>query len=149
MIIKTSIDIVILINMLEVPCTEGYGRYPPHLLRFIQVNRKCPNPCIAFYIRMLHLTRCGIFSELALTNALSNTSAPTAGINHGQVAQDLPSLELVVPNFLFSSVTALSIACWIWKSSFSTQQIGSGLKGLGIGSVSLDRALFHPTYEAH
>ena len=82
--------------MLEVPCTEGYGRYPPHLLRFIRVNRKCPNPCIAFYIRMLHLTRCGIFSELALTNALSNTSAPTAGINHGQVAQDLPSLELVV-----------------------------------------------------
>ena len=55
----------------------------------------------------------------------------------------------LVPNFLFSSVTTLSIACWIWKSSFSTQQIGSGLKGLGIGSVSLDRALFHPTYEAH
>ena len=47
----------------------------------------------------------------------------------------------LVPNFLFPSVTALSIACWIWKNSVTTQQIGSGLKGLGIGSFSLDWAI--------
>ena len=44
----------------------------------------------------------------------------------------------LVPNFLFPSVTALSIACWIWKNFVTTQQIGLGLKGLGIGSFSLN-----------
>lgn len=47
----------------------------------------------------------------------------------------------LVPNFLFPSVASLSVACWIWKSSVTTQQIGSGLKGLGIGSFALDWAV--------
>ncbi|KAK9065238.1 hypothetical protein SSX86_016621 [Deinandra increscens subsp. villosa] len=46
----------------------------------------------------------------------------------------------VVPNYLFQSITALSFVCWIWKDSFKAQQIGSGLKGFGIGSFGLDWA---------
>ncbi|KAH9318510.1 hypothetical protein KI387_020279, partial [Taxus chinensis] len=46
----------------------------------------------------------------------------------------------IIPNFLFPSVSAMSIACWIWKDSVTAQQIGSGLKGLGIGSFALDWA---------
>ncbi|KAH9316609.1 hypothetical protein KI387_025236, partial [Taxus chinensis] len=47
----------------------------------------------------------------------------------------------IIPNFLFPSVTAFSILCWIWKESVTAQQIGSGLKGLGIGSFALDWAV--------
>lgn len=46
----------------------------------------------------------------------------------------------IVPNYLFPSITALSFVCWIWKDSVTAQQIGSGLKGLGIGSFALDWA---------
>lgn len=44
----------------------------------------------------------------------------------------------IVPNYLFPSITALSFVCWIWKDSVTAQQIGSGLRGLGIGSFALD-----------
>ncbi|XP_020083198.1 oligopeptide transporter 1-like [Ananas comosus] len=44
----------------------------------------------------------------------------------------------VVPNYLFPSITALSFVCWIWKNSITAQQIGSGLMGLGIGSIGFD-----------
>lgn len=44
----------------------------------------------------------------------------------------------IVPNYLFPSITAISFVCWIWKDSVTAQQIGSGLKGLGIGSFALD-----------
>ncbi|KAL9660216.1 hypothetical protein QQ045_025028 [Rhodiola kirilowii] len=44
----------------------------------------------------------------------------------------------IVPNYLFPSITALSFVCWIWPNSVTAQQIGSGLKGLGIGSFALD-----------
>ncbi|KAK3007150.1 hypothetical protein RJ639_017230 [Escallonia herrerae] len=43
-----------------------------------------------------------------------------------------------VPNYLFPSITALSVVCWIWKDSVTAHQIGSGLHGLGIGSFALD-----------
>ncbi|KAJ6751834.1 hypothetical protein OIU85_002268 [Salix viminalis] len=46
----------------------------------------------------------------------------------------------IVPGHLFPSLSALSFVCWIWKSSITAQQIGSGLKGLGIGSFGLDWA---------
>lgn len=44
----------------------------------------------------------------------------------------------VVPGYLFPSLSAISIACLIWKKSILAQQIGSGLHGLGIGSFALD-----------
>ncbi|XP_038691543.1 oligopeptide transporter 1-like [Tripterygium wilfordii] len=46
----------------------------------------------------------------------------------------------IVPNYLFPSITALSFVCWIWKKSVTAQQIGGGLRGLGIGSFGLDWA---------
>ncbi|OAY65837.1 Oligopeptide transporter 5, partial [Ananas comosus] len=44
----------------------------------------------------------------------------------------------VVPNYFFPSIMALSFSCWIWKSSITAQQIGSGFSGLGVGSIGLD-----------
>lgn len=46
----------------------------------------------------------------------------------------------IVPNYLFPSITALSFVCWIWKDSVTAQQIGGGIRGLGLGSFALDWA---------
>ncbi|KAJ4899434.1 Oligopeptide transporter 5 [Raphanus sativus] len=44
----------------------------------------------------------------------------------------------IIPGYLFPSISSLSFLCWIWTRSVTAQQIGSGLKGLGIGSFGLD-----------
>ncbi|XAR67349.1 hypothetical protein NMG60_11002066 [Bertholletia excelsa] len=44
----------------------------------------------------------------------------------------------LIPGYFFPSVTALSVACWIWKDSITAQQIGSGNNGLGIGAFAID-----------
>ncbi|RDY08099.1 Oligopeptide transporter 5, partial [Mucuna pruriens] len=44
----------------------------------------------------------------------------------------------VIPGYFFQAITSLSFVCWIWKNSIVAQQIGSGTKGLGIGSFALD-----------
>ncbi|KAG0464497.1 hypothetical protein HPP92_020566 [Vanilla planifolia] len=43
-----------------------------------------------------------------------------------------------IPGFLFPSLSCISVLCLIFKKSITIQQIGSGLQGLGIGSLSLD-----------
>ncbi|KAK1292800.1 Oligopeptide transporter 5 [Acorus calamus] len=43
-----------------------------------------------------------------------------------------------VPGFFFPSISYISIACLIWKRSIIAQQIGSGFRGLGLGSFTLD-----------
>ncbi|KAK8916637.1 Oligopeptide transporter 1 [Platanthera zijinensis] len=44
----------------------------------------------------------------------------------------------VIPGFLFPSVSVISILCLVYRNSITMHQIGSGLKGLGIGSFGLD-----------
>ncbi|KAJ9672449.1 hypothetical protein PVL29_025887 [Vitis rotundifolia] len=46
----------------------------------------------------------------------------------------------LVPNYLFPSISTISILCLIWKNSITAQQIGSGLYGMGLGSFGLDWA---------
>ncbi|KAL5059377.1 hypothetical protein RYX36_030981 [Vicia faba] len=44
----------------------------------------------------------------------------------------------IVPGYFFQAISAVSFVCLIWKDSITAQQIGSGMKGLGIGSFGLD-----------
>ncbi|XP_047342749.1 oligopeptide transporter 1-like [Impatiens glandulifera] len=44
----------------------------------------------------------------------------------------------LIPGYLFPSISSISFACFIWKDKIIPQQIGSGLKGLGIGAFTLD-----------
>ncbi|XP_039005419.1 oligopeptide transporter 6-like [Hibiscus syriacus] len=46
----------------------------------------------------------------------------------------------VLPGYLFSTLTSFSWVCWLAPKSVLVQQLGSGLKGLGIGSFGLDWA---------
>ncbi|KAM6552566.1 hypothetical protein CsatB_013328 [Cannabis sativa] len=43
-----------------------------------------------------------------------------------------------IPAYLFPSIAYISFVCLIWKNSVTAQQIGSGIKGLGVGSFGLD-----------
>lgn len=46
----------------------------------------------------------------------------------------------IVPNYLFPTISTISVACLIWRNSITAQQIGSGAHGLGVGSFGLDWA---------
>ncbi|KAL6646512.1 hypothetical protein ACP70R_018120 [Stipagrostis hirtigluma subsp. patula] len=44
----------------------------------------------------------------------------------------------LIPSYLFPAISTVSVLCLVYKDSVTAQQIGSGLKGLGIGSFGLD-----------
>ena len=44
----------------------------------------------------------------------------------------------VVPGYLFPTLSTISWVCWAFPKSVSAQQLGSGMRGLGLGSFSLD-----------
>ncbi|KAG1354210.1 putative Oligopeptide transporter 4 [Cocos nucifera] len=43
-----------------------------------------------------------------------------------------------VPGYLFPTLTSISWVCWVFSKSVTAQQLGSGLRGLGIGAFTLD-----------
>ncbi|MCO5597883.1 hypothetical protein L7F22_051968 [Adiantum nelumboides] len=43
-----------------------------------------------------------------------------------------------LPGYLFNTLTSVSVLCWAFPKSITAQQIGSGLRGLGVGAISLD-----------
>ncbi|KAI5402287.1 hypothetical protein KIW84_050054 [Lathyrus oleraceus] len=44
----------------------------------------------------------------------------------------------VIPGYLFTTLTSISWVCWVFPKSVTAQQLGSGLKGLGLGALTLD-----------
>ncbi|KAL6184520.1 hypothetical protein ACLB2K_045921 [Fragaria x ananassa] len=44
----------------------------------------------------------------------------------------------IVPGYLFMTIGTISWICWLYPKSITAQQIGSGMRGLGIGSLTLD-----------
>ncbi|XAR62052.1 hypothetical protein NMG60_11016636 [Bertholletia excelsa] len=42
------------------------------------------------------------------------------------------------PGYLFPTLSNLSVLCWAFSKSVTAQQIGSGMRGLGIGSFTID-----------
>uniref|UniRef100_A0A2P2LCX7 Uncharacterized protein MANES_07G046500 n=1 Tax=Rhizophora mucronata TaxID=61149 RepID=A0A2P2LCX7_RHIMU len=44
----------------------------------------------------------------------------------------------VVPGYLFTTLTNISWVCWVFSKSVTAQQLGSGMKGLGLGALTLD-----------
>ncbi|KAJ9159243.1 hypothetical protein P3X46_024763 [Hevea brasiliensis] len=44
----------------------------------------------------------------------------------------------VVPGYLFTTLTSISWVCWVFSKSVTAQQIGSGMRGLGLGAITLD-----------
>ncbi|XP_008800083.1 oligopeptide transporter 4-like [Phoenix dactylifera] len=47
-------------------------------------------------------------------------------------------LWYAVPGFLFPTLTSISWLCWVFSKSVTAQQLGSGMRGLGIGAFTLD-----------
>ncbi|KAM7263258.1 hypothetical protein ACFE04_000941 [Oxalis oulophora] len=44
----------------------------------------------------------------------------------------------VVPGYLFTTLTSISWVCWVFRKSVTAQQLGSGMRGLGLGALTLD-----------
>ncbi|KAH7565165.1 hypothetical protein JRO89_XS09G0150200 [Xanthoceras sorbifolium] len=44
----------------------------------------------------------------------------------------------VLPGYLFGVLTSISWVCWLAPKSVLVQQLGSGMRGLGIGSIGID-----------
>ncbi|WJX26405.1 oligopeptide transporter 4, variant 2 [Trifolium repens] len=44
----------------------------------------------------------------------------------------------VIPGYLFTTLSTISWVCWVFSKSVTAQQLGSGMKGLGIGALTLD-----------
>ncbi|KAJ3691182.1 hypothetical protein LUZ61_020346 [Rhynchospora tenuis] len=44
----------------------------------------------------------------------------------------------IFPGYLFQMLTSLSWICWLFPHSVLSQQLGSGMHGLGIGAIGLD-----------
>ncbi|KAF6136201.1 hypothetical protein GIB67_001610 [Kingdonia uniflora] len=44
----------------------------------------------------------------------------------------------ILPGYLFPMLASMSWVCWVFPKSVLAHQLGSGMKGLGIGSFSLD-----------
>ncbi|KAE8776190.1 Oligopeptide transporter 4 [Hordeum vulgare] len=44
----------------------------------------------------------------------------------------------IVPGYLFPTLTSISWVCWVFSKSVTAQQLGSGMKGLGLGAFTLD-----------
>ncbi|CAK9322165.1 unnamed protein product [Citrullus colocynthis] len=44
----------------------------------------------------------------------------------------------VIPGYLFPTLTSISWVCWAFPNSVTAQQLGSGMKGLGLGAFTLD-----------
>ncbi|XP_027112756.1 oligopeptide transporter 4 [Coffea arabica] len=42
------------------------------------------------------------------------------------------------PGYLFTTLSSISWVCWVFSKSVTAQQIGSGMRGLGIGALTLD-----------
>ncbi|XP_020205188.1 oligopeptide transporter 4 [Cajanus cajan] len=53
-------------------------------------------------------------------------------------AQLCSLLWYVIPGYLFTTLTNISWVCWIFPKSVTAQQIGSGMRGLGLGALTLD-----------
>ncbi|CAA6657829.1 unnamed protein product [Spirodela intermedia] len=43
-----------------------------------------------------------------------------------------------VPGYLFPTLTSVSWVCWVFSKSVTAQQLGSGMRGLGLGAFTLD-----------
>ena len=44
----------------------------------------------------------------------------------------------LVPGYLFTTLSSISWVCWAFSKSVTAQQIGSGMRGLGLGVLTLD-----------
>ncbi|XP_076899890.1 oligopeptide transporter 4-like [Bidens hawaiensis] len=44
----------------------------------------------------------------------------------------------LVPGYLFSTLSSISWVCWAFSGSVKAQQLGSGMRGLGLGAITLD-----------
>ena len=94
---------------------------------------------------MFHLevgTAAVLHRNISYTSALHEKEARRkGGLTRNQfflVAFVCSFAYYIFPGYLFQMLTSLSWICWVFPSSVLAQQLGSGLRGLGVGAIGLD-----------
>ena len=100
-----------------------------------------PNPNAAkFVVEPAHMWWPGTLVQVSLFRALHEKDE----LPHGSRQISRSKFFLValicsfawyaVPGYLFPTLTSISWVCWVFSKSVTAQQLGSGLKGLGVKS---------------
>ncbi|KAF9616446.1 hypothetical protein IFM89_029700 [Coptis chinensis] len=80
--------------------------------------------------------------QVSLYNALhEKEKRPKGGLTRTQffvIAMICSFGYYIFPGYLFPMLTSLSWVCWVFPNSILAHQLGSGMKGLGLGAFALD-----------
>uniref|UniRef100_A0A0D9WRV8 Oligopeptide transporter 4 n=1 Tax=Leersia perrieri TaxID=77586 RepID=A0A0D9WRV8_9ORYZ len=84
------------------------------------------------------LVQVSLFRALHEKDELPNGSQRISRSKFFLVALICSFAWYVVPGYLFPALTSISWVCWVFSKSVTAQQLGSGMKGLGLGAFTLD-----------
>ncbi|KAH7283220.1 hypothetical protein KP509_35G066400 [Ceratopteris richardii] len=93
-----------------------------------------------YLIEPAHMWWPGTLVQVSLFRTLHEKDS-SKGFSRGQfflIVMMASFAYYALPGYLFSTITSVSVLCWAFPSSITIQQIGSGLRGLGIGAISID-----------
>jgi OPT family oligopeptide transporter len=100
-----------------------------------------------YVVEPAHMWWPGTLVQVSLFRALHEKEAddegggPPRGTSRAKfflVALACSFLWYAVPGYLFPTLTSMSWVCWIFSKSVTAQQLGSGMRGLGLGAFILD-----------
>jgi OPT family oligopeptide transporter len=100
-----------------------------------------------YVVEPAHMWWPGTLVQVSLFRALHEKEAddegggPPRGTSRAKfflVALACSFLWYAVPGYLFPTLTSMSWVCWIFSKSVTAQQLGSGMRGLGLGAFTLD-----------
>ncbi|WVZ74094.1 hypothetical protein U9M48_022317 [Paspalum notatum var. saurae] len=84
------------------------------------------------------LVQVSLFRALHETDESAKASRKISRSKFFLVALACSFAWYVVPGYLFPTLTSISWLCWVFSKSVTAQQLGSGMKGLGLGAFTLD-----------
>ncbi|KAG8059785.1 hypothetical protein GUJ93_ZPchr0002g25849 [Zizania palustris] len=84
------------------------------------------------------LVQVSLFRALHEKEELPNGSRQISRSKFFLVALTCSFAWYVVPGYLFPTLTSISWVCWVFSKSVTAQQLGSGMRGLGLGAFTLD-----------
>ncbi|CAJ1961384.1 unnamed protein product [Sphenostylis stenocarpa] len=93
-----------------------------------------------YVVEPAHMWWPSTVSQVSLFRAMHETDDDRARTKFFFFALLCSLLWYSLPGYLFQTLTNISWVCWIFSKSVTAQQIGSGMRGLGVGALTLDWA---------
>ncbi|KAF3321562.1 oligopeptide transporter 4-like protein [Carex littledalei] len=92
-----------------------------------------------YVVEPAHMWWPGTLAQIALFRALHEKEEKSMSrAKFFVIALSCSFIWYIFPGFLFPTLTSISWVCWIFTRSVTAQQLGSGMRGLGLGAFTLD-----------